>query len=248
MKKTLTSLLALSFLVSSFFLMSACTKPTSTEIDPDGNAPQKGMVSVRALDAVGKPLANASIVINNSQYYNHNVLGQTDANGRYNLQVTPGSWYVRGTVKTKFDNKTYVLDLHPDNDVAFAGSEGAVRNLTLKVSGERTGEFGNDGYYGGKVEVFTTGVPTNQVTLTLQPVGSLIDGSTGRTITTKPTDMYIHDVPLGKYTVTAQAGNQPLQVRIRNADQSYGNSVTASFDPAYPGAEGRYKLNVEVQK
>jgi hypothetical protein len=76
----------------------------------------------------------------------------------------------------------------------------------------------------------------------------LIDGSTGRTITTKPTDMYIHDVPLGKYTVTAKAGDQPLKVRIRNADQSYGSSVTASFDPAYSGAEGRYKLNIEVQK
>ncbi|GAB2576828.1 hypothetical protein [Spirosoma areae] len=248
MKPASLRLTTLSVALAAFLVLSACTTPDSTEISPDSGTAQTGVVSGRALDGAGKPLTNANIVVNNAQFYNHNILGQTDANGRYSLQVTPGSWYVRGTVRTKFDNKIYVLDLHPDTDAAFAGSDGAVRNLTLKVAGERTGEFGNDGYYGGQVEVFTWGLAAEQLTLTLQPVGTLIDGSTGRTLTTKPDRMYIDDVPLGKYTITARLGNQSLRVRVRNANQAYGNSVTASFDPAYAGAEGRYKLNVEVSE
>lgn len=226
----------------------ACTTPDTNTIPPDTGKPQQGAVSGRALDANGQPLANVNVVVNNTQFYNSNILGQTDANGRYSLRVTPGSWYVRGTWKTRFDNKTYVLDLHPDTDAAFAGSDGAVRNLSLKIAGERTGEHGNDGYYGGQVEVFTWGLDTEQVTLTLKPVGNLIDGSAGQTMTARPNRMYIDDVPLGKYTITARMGNQSLRVRIRNANQSYANSVTASFDPAYAGAEGRYKLNVEVSE
>lgn len=224
----------------------ACTGPAHDEIEP-GSA-QKGTVSGRSTDAAGKPLANATIVINNTQFYNHNILGQTDANGNYRLAVTPGSWYVRGTTQVRFDNKTYVLDLHPDSDAAFAGAEGAVRNLSLKIAGERTGQFGNGGYYGGQVEVFAWGLPTDQITLMLQPMGTLLDGSMGKTLTAKLHQGYLDDVPLGKYTVTARLGGQPLLVRIRNADQAYAKSVTASFDPAYAGAEGRYKLNVEVSE
>ncbi|MPR36860.1 carboxypeptidase-like regulatory domain-containing protein [Salmonirosea aquatica] len=224
----------------------ACTVPSHDGIDPDSS--QKGTVSGRATDAAGKPLPNANIVINNTQFYNHNILGQTDGNGQYKLALTPGSWYVRGTVPILFDNKKYVLDLHPDSDAAFAGTEGAIRNLSLKIAGERTGQFGNDGYYGGQVEVFTWGLPGEQITLTLQPVGTLLDGTTGKTIAGKLSQGYLEDVPLGKYTVSAKLGGQPLQVRVRNSGQEYRSSVTASFDPAYPGAEGRYKLNIEVSE
>lgn len=241
----LPSLLALAAL--------ACTGPEHETVDPDGSTPEAGVVSGKATDALGNPLANAKIVVNNAQFYNHNVLGQTDASGRYKLELTPGSWYVRGTANVRFDNKTYVLDLHPDQDAAFAGTEGAVRNLSLKLSGERTGEFGNDGHYGGQIEVFTEFggdeyIETEKVTLTLEPVGGLVDGSAGKTLNLQPDRMYVDDVPLGKYKITARYdGNRPMRVRLRNKNQNYQNAVTASFDPAYEGATGRYKLNVEVE-
>lgn len=231
----------------------ACTGPEHETVDPDGSTPEAGVVSGKATDVQGKPLTNANIVVNNTQFYNHNLLGQTDASGRYRLDLTPGSWYVRGTTSVKFDNKTYVLDLHPNSDAAFAGTEGAVRNLTLKLSGGRTGEFGNDGYYGGQIEVFPAFggdefIETEKVQLTLEPVGGLVDGSAGKTLTVQPDGMYIDDVPLGKYKITARyESNRPMRVRIRNKNQTYQNAITASFDPAYEGATGRYKLNVEVQ-
>jgi 5-hydroxyisourate hydrolase-like protein (transthyretin family) len=232
------------FLTCFLLTLLACTTPASDDIRLE--PAQKGTVSGRATDAAGKPLAHATIVINNTQFYNHNILGQTDANGHYKLALMPGSWYVRGTTKIRFDNKNYVLDLHPDSDAAFAGTEGVLRNLSLKIAGARTGQFGNDGYYGGQVEVFAWGLATEQITLTLQPVGTLVDDSIGRTITAQLRQGYLDDVPLGKYTITAKRGNQPLLVRIRNAEQVYAKSVTASFDAAYAGAEGRYKLDVEV--
>lgn len=231
----------------------ACTGPEHETVEPDGSTPLAGVVSGKATDALGNPLASAKIVVNNAQFYNHNLLGQTDASGRYRLDLTPGSWYVRGTTSLKFDNKTYVLDLHPDSDVAFAGTEGAVRNLMLKLSGERTGEFGNDGYYGGQIEVFgglggDEFIETEKVKLTLEPVGGLVDGSAGKTLNLQPDRMYVDDVPLGKYKITARYdGNRPMRVRLRNKAQAYQNAVTASFDPAYEGATGRYKLNVEVE-
>ncbi|QHV96723.1 hypothetical protein GJR95_17670 [Spirosoma endbachense] len=224
---------------------TACKKEVAGN---DNLTPQQGFVSGRVVDTQGNPIANASIVVNNTQYYNHNILGRTDASGRYKLELTPGSWYIRGTTEIKFDNKRYVLDLYSETDVAFSGTEGAVRNLSLKIAGERTGEFGDVGYYGGQIEVVGLGIDTEAVELTLQPVGALMDGMTGKSLTAKPDRMYIDDVPLGKYTITARYGadRKPLRLRILDSDRAYGSSLTASFDPAYSGAQGRYKLNVEV--
>lgn len=233
----------------------ACTGPNHETIDPDGNqTPQAGIVSGKATDAQGRPLANAEIVANNSQFYNQNVLGQTDASGQYRLELRPGSWYVRGTVELRFDTKTYTLDLAPNTDAAFAGTEGAVRNMNLKISGNRSGEFGNDGYYGGQLEVFGDYVDseffdTEDLELRLEPLGPLLDGSMGKTVLGQPTRMYLDDVPLGKYKITARhrPTNQLMQLRLRNQNQGYQSAVTASFDPAYAGAKGRYKLNLEVK-
>jgi len=232
----------------------ACTDPNHETVEPVGNeTPQAGIVSGKATDGQGRPLANAQIVANNTQFYNQNVLGQTDASGRYRLELRPGSWYVRGTVDLRFDNKIYPLDLHPYTDAAFAGTEGAIRNLSLKVSGERSGEFGNDGYYGGQIEVFPAFggdefIETEKVKLTLEPVGSLVDGSTGKTRIAQPEGLYVDDVPLGKYKITARySGNRPMRVRVHDKNQNFQNAVTASFDPAYAGAEGRYKLNLDVE-
>ncbi len=248
MAKTSVPTIVAAILLCAVMTLFSCTQSATQEVSPDLGRPQKGIVSGSATDAAGKPLPNATIVVNNTQFYNHNVLGETDAKGKYSLSLTPGSWYVRGTTKIRFDNKNYVLDLHPDSDAPFAGTEGAVRNLSLRIAGERTGQFGNDGYYGGQIEVFASGLPTDQIMLTLQPVGNLLDGSTGKLITAKPQQSYLDNVPLGKYTVKASIGGQFLRVRVRNTGQEYGAAVTASFDPAYTGAEGRYKLNIEVSE
>ena len=241
----------LSVLASATIALSSCSK-TKDPVEPDQtDRVRPGYVSGKVVDAQGKPIAKADIVANNTQFYNNNVLGQTDANGTYQLQLTPGSWYVRGSVKIRYDNQNYVLDLFTEDDGAFAGTEGAVKNLKLKISGERTGNFGDDGFYGGQIEVFgyLNFFDTNNVELTLEPVAPLVDGSTGKKLTRKVSGMYIEDVPLGKYKVTARylPENKPLKVRIRNVG-SFQNSMTALFEPSYPGATGRYKMNIEVSE
>ncbi len=232
----------------------ACTGPKHETVEPAGAAPPAGVVSGKVVNAQGRPVAGVKIVANNNQFYNQDVSGQTDANGRYRLELRPGSWSVRGTVDVRFDSKTYPLDLHPDTDAAFAGTTGAVRNLRLKISGERTGEFGNGGYYGGQVEVFGDYVDgdyfaTDDVAFHFEPVGLLLDGSQGDVLVGQPDGMYLDDVPLGKYKITARhmPTGRALKVRLRNASQPYQSAVTASFDPGYAGITGRYKLNLEVK-
>lgn len=238
--------------LSTFFILSSCITPTNDEVLPDTGKPQKGVVSGRALDPNGKPLANADITVNHTQFHNHNILGKTDANGRYNLSVTAGSWYVRGTVNVRFDNKTYTLDLFPETLGAFAGTEGAVRNLRWKLSGEKPREFGMSGYYGGSLDVYGSigeFFDTDNVEFTLEPVGPLIDGSTGKTLKVKADALSAKDIPLGRYAITARylPDNQQMVLRKRNANQTYQSVVTTSFDPAYAGAAGSYQLALEVK-
>jgi hypothetical protein len=234
------------------YLFTACT--TDTDSSPSPSSPEKGFASGKATDTAGKPLANADIVVNNSQLYNYNILGRTDSKGEYKLKLTQGSWYVRGTVTVNYDNKTYVLDLHPDREGGFAGSEGAVCNLQWKLTGAKPTEFGGNGYYGGLVEVYGDGnfVDTQQLEITLDPVGPLIDGSTGEKIVRQLQGQSIgqtKDIPLGRYRISARylPTGQLLNIRLRNGDQSYASSVTGSFDPAYLGATGSYALTLEAR-
>jgi hypothetical protein len=247
--------LAMIFLAAGLLCFTSCTEPHKDDPQPkphDNTKPQKGYATGKAVDTQGNPLPNASIVVNNSQIYNYNILGTTDANGNYKLALTPGSWYVRGTTTLEFDNKTYILDLQPETEGAFAGTEGAVRNLRMKISGPKTPEFGMSGYYGGSVEIYAYGgefFDSDGVELTLEPVGALIDGSTGNKIIQNPEGDILYDAPLGKYKISAHyvPENKPLKIRLRNKGQDFGSSVISSFDPAYPGATGSYGLSVQVQ-
>ncbi|MDO1451628.1 hypothetical protein Q0590_35475 [Rhodocytophaga aerolata] len=241
-------------LLLSVLLITACTTDPDTNPAPSPTSPQKGYASGKVTDTQGKPLANADIVVNNAQLYNYNVLGQSDAKGEYSLKLTPGSWYVRGTVTVSFDNKTYVLDLHPDKEGGFAGSEGAVCNLQWKLTGPKPTEFGGNGYYGGLVEVYGEGnfVDTQGLELTLEPIGRLIDGSEGQKIVRQLEGQSIgqtQDIPIGRYRITARylPTGQILNLRLRNADQDYASDVTSSFEPAYLGATGSYKLTLEAR-
>jgi len=231
------------------WLTSACTTPDPA-IEPAPGSAQKGYATGKAVDTGGKPLADVEIVANNTQLYNSNVVGRTDGKGEYKLQLTPGSWYVRGTVKVQYDNRTYVLDLHPETDGAFDGTEGAVRNLRWKLTGAKPTEFGATGHYGGLVEMYADNFfDTDKVELTLEPVDKLIDGSTGQKIVRRLEGGSIgdtEDIPLGRYRISARyvPTGQVVQVRLRN-EGTYGPDVTSSFEPAYAGATGRYKLTLE---
>ncbi|HEX8531000.1 MAG TPA: carboxypeptidase-like regulatory domain-containing protein [Cytophagales bacterium] len=245
------------------WLATACTEPEpkpgpepTPAPAPTPTDPAKGFVSGQALNADGKPIAGADIVVNNAQFFNSNILGRTDEEGKYKLQLTPGSWYVRGSIKVSYDGLLYTLDLHPETEGAFAGTEGAVRNLRSKLTGPKPAEFGGGGYYGGLVEMYGDMVngfyDTDQVELTMEPVKPLIDGSAGKKLVLKLSGGLIgqtQDVAIGRYRITARflPTGESLQLRLRNKDQEYASEVISSFEPAYPGATGSYKLTLEGQ-
>lgn len=242
------------FNIKSCYLAGACLLLFAAgciedPVEPVGQ--EKGYVMGQVVNTQGNPLENVDIVVNNSQYYNHNILGQTGTDGNYKLAVEPGSWYVRATIDVPYDNQTYTLDLHPDNSKGFAGTEGAVRNFQWKLSGARPTDFGASGYYGGSVEIVGGGdfADVEGVELTLKPIAPLIDGSTGQDITMNPEGYVLEDVPIGKYEISARCepDDRPLQIRIRNKDQEYSSYASGSFEPVYPGATENYKITVEVK-
>ncbi|MGV3586964.1 MAG: carboxypeptidase-like regulatory domain-containing protein [Adhaeribacter sp.] len=237
------------------WLTTACVTEPEPKPQPD-TSQQKGYVTGRATDTKGNPIVNAAIVVNNTQFFNSNILGSTNAEGYYKIKLNPGSWYVRGTVSVPYDNQIFIIDLHPETEGAFAGTEGAVRNLQWKLAGPKPTEFGGGGYYGGLVEIYgdMTGgfFNTEAIELTLEPVGPLVDGSAGQIIKRQLTGGVIgqtEDVPLGRYRIAARylPTNQVLLIRERNKNQAYKNTITNGFEPAYTSASGSYKITLEAR-
>ncbi|GAB3988144.1 hypothetical protein GCM10028807_10160 [Spirosoma daeguense] len=237
------------YVLACLMNLAACKK-AGNDLTPVG---QVGFATGKALDAQGNPIKGAEIVANNTGSYSNNIVGYTDANGNYKLKLSAGplvgSYYVRGTLKVKYDNKNYTLPLFTEEDGAFDPETGAVKNLRLKLSGERTGNFGDDGYYGGHVEVsnWTQDVDLADVELTFKPSGALIDGSTGKTLTTKLTNYYVDDIPLGKYTITARqvSTKRPLTIRVRDKNQEYTQSTIGTFEPTYDNAQ-HFRLLLDI--
>ncbi|MVM33842.1 hypothetical protein GO755_27650 [Spirosoma sp. HMF4905] len=242
--KTINRFLLLAGLLS----LAACTKDS---LSTDPGKVQAGFVKGHVVDTQGRPLAEATIIANNAIWVGKNVIGTTDANGNYRISLPNepgiGAFYVRGNVKMKFEGKTYQLPLFTEADDTFLPDEGAVKNLQLKLWGEKTGNFGDDGLYGGTVEVTNrTSFNTGDIEFMLEPI-SLIDGSKGETLTFH-TDYYTaQGVPIGKYRVSARriSTNQPLYVRILDSNQAYEESVTTIFQSSYY-IETIYEMHIEV--
>jgi hypothetical protein len=234
--------------IVNLFLIASCEEPAD---GPNETASEKGFVTGKVVDTKGKPIPNVSIVVNNTQYYNSNLLGNTDSNGKYKVRLTPGSWYVRGTIDVNYENQNYTFDLDPLEDGAFAGTEGAVKDLVWKLTGSRPTQFGAPGFYGGNVEIYGYDdfFDTDGVELTLEPVTPLADGSTGQRLVKNPEGSVYSDIPVGKYKIKARyvAENKLMEIRVRNKGQEFENEVTSLFEPSYPGAKGSYKIDVEVR-
>ncbi|GGO40026.1 carboxypeptidase regulatory-like domain-containing protein [Deinococcus humi] len=193
-------------------------------------------------NAAGQPIAGAEVWADNTLYYDMNALGTTDAQGRYTIALPrnqPGTWRAGGHVKTKYANEWYELSLVPDTNAAFATDQGAVRNFTLRISGERPG----GGEYGGKLYPYFGEAggdfDMDQVEFTLTPTGPLIDGSVGSVITRHRDDTMVRDIPIGKYVVTARyvpTGGpvRPMVLMGRN-ESAYAPSTTITFreSPSY---------------
>lgn len=241
-------------------LFSGCSSGNPAPQSPAPGDPRPGgdpasaepyVVSGRVTDSQGKPLAGVEVFADNTAYYDTNLYGVTNSEGKYRIElggIIPSSWRVGAYLEREFHGSTFRYSLHPDTAAVFAGADGAIRNLQWRLSGGTP----EGGYYGGLIYAYEEGfmLDMEAVELTLVPVGPLIDGSDGTSRTSLlERGLEITDVPVGNYRVTARylPADGPaadLLIRLRGTGV-YAASVTAPLvNTDYYGP----LLSLEVKK
>lgn len=216
-------------------------RETVAERQAGAGQSEAGVLKGRVVDAAGRPVAGAEIVADNQLLYNSNLVVTTDKDGRYRVStdVAAATFRVTGTVTRRFEGRAYTMELTPHDDTPFAGSDGAIRDFTWRLTGERSDGLG---FYGSMVlfhlesydpQSPETFLQDEDVTLTLTPQGPLIDGSAGEVITRRAErggdGSGVLDVPIGRYRITAEHLGRPLKIRIRDTGE-YGEAVVADFE------------------
>jgi hypothetical protein len=215
-------------------LLGACEKAGNEPGAPSN----KGHMTGKVTDAKGKPIKGATIIADNTLIYDSNAEGVSGEDGTYRIQ-TPGNFTYRAyaEIKRNYNGRHYRLELKPNEEGAFAGEEGAVRDFEWVLSGKIEDEPGL--HYGGTVyadeAVMSQLYDGENVEFTFTPVGSLIDGSTGQVIKRRLDPDYnneLRDIPIGKYKITAvhKPTGKALKVRERrNGEYTADGSVTLDF-------------------
>ena len=207
------------------------------------------VVTGGAVDTEGRPLAAALVTAHSQSLPGSTVTGSTGSDGCYRLDLLPipSTWSVVATIDRPFGGRTYRFDLHPDAG-PLAGNVGAARSFEWRIAGPR----GEGRFYGSPVLVYVPlGTSESDVELTLTPVGPLVDGSAGATITRPAVHTgdgwAVPDVPIGRYRITARhvPTGSPMEVRRRNAG-AYGPEVTLDFEAPF-GALSIYWIEIETQ-
>jgi Carboxypeptidase regulatory-like domain len=244
-----------SLVILALFMMlfvGACAQTTTPASNPDQGALEPYVVKGKVTDNNGAPLVGVEVIANNTQFYDANGVGTTDANGNYRIELTPGSWQMTASMMRDFNGQTYRVELTPDNDAAFAGSEGAIRNFVWKPSGGESRQGSVFVYSDITVEF----LDYQYIELTLEPQELLLDGSMGKTITGMLTSTADGDgltnIPLGRYKITARylvPGEAPalLEIKPRKSDD-YADSLTADFETPYGSGLDIFWIEVMVKK
>ncbi len=206
------------------------------------------VVKGKVVNPQGDPIQGALITIDNQLLYNSNSQAKTDASGRYRIELTKmaATYMAYAEYSVMYEGSKHSVDLTPDDDSPFAGNEGAIRNFTVKLdSSTGTGGSGEVLFYMMDLIHPLSPVlePPNRddVTLTLEPVGKMLDGTVGgKPIVSKGSNSNngygVHNVPIGKYKVSAvyaPPGEEPQQLLIRvvhpGRDDPFYESVEADF-------------------
>lgn len=209
--------------------------------------PEPYVVKGRVVNPQGEPIKGALITIDNQLLYNSNAQAKTDANGRYRIELTKmaATYMAYAEYSVMYEGAKHSVDLTPDDDSPFAGNEGAIRNFTVKLdSSTGTGGSGEVLFYMmdliHPLDPVAEPPDRDDVTLTLEPVGKMMDGTSGKKIVSKGSRSNngygVHNVPVGKYKVSAvyaPPGSEPRQMLIRvvnpGQDDPFHSSVVAGF-------------------
>lgn len=203
---------------------------------------KSGYLVGKVTDPQGNPLPRATIFTDNTVIKGRGAEVNTGADGRYELQLVKdlGQWVAKGYILKTYNDRVYKINLDPENPDSFTDAEKPVRNFQWKLTGHIP-DPSLDLYYGGTIELFrdynASDLRDNEnIEFTFTPVGPLIDGSTGKTLTLrakKRYDNYITDVPIGRYKVTAIYKPTGQALKVRDAyyenDYNYSPSVIVDF-------------------
>lgn len=228
--------------------------------------PEPYVVKGRVVNADGKPLAGALVTADNQLLYNSNAQARTDADGRYRipLGMVAATYAVTAEFTTEYNGSTYSVELIPDDDSPFAGNEGAIRNFTFSLdrldSSNGSGGSGYVLFYMMDLihPLDPTAVPPDRedVTLTLTPVGKQFDGTSGgKPIvgkgTNSPNGFGLHNVPIGRYEVTATyapQGEAPQQLLVRTVSRGKENAFTESVVAEFSSVtEKIHRMELELK-
>jgi len=230
-------------------------RETTAERQAGTGQVEAGVLKGQVVDAAGRPVAGAKIVADNQLLYDSNLVVTTDEDGRYQMSsdVAAATFRVTGTVTRRFEGRAYTMELTPHDDTPFVGADGAIRDFTWRLTGERSDGLG---FYGALVLFYLesydpqnpdTFLQDEDVTLTLTPQGPLIDGSAGEVITRRAErggdGPGLLDVPIGRYRITAEHLGRPLKIRIRDTGE-YGEAVVAGFEPLTTTV---YRIQLELK-
>lgn len=232
------------FLIILFITHLSCKENDELE---DSVSTEAGYVAGQATDSRGNSLSGVKIYVDNSIFYNSGILATTNEDGIYKVKTPQGLWKVYAEMEKTYNGITYKIDLDPDTFDSFPGEEGAIRNFTWRLTGEKP--FNPGSFYGGLVKLYKDPdsdiYDMHNIEFTFTPVCLLIDGTEGEVITRKcglpNTDFYslIHDIPIGKYKITAKYLVTGEQLKLRNdyiQDQLYELSPVLDFFGKSSGA------------
>ena len=188
-----------------------------------------GMVSGTVRAADGRPLAGALIRISGATGAGTGttITTRSDRNGNYRISVRPGHYNVDAYYDLTFDGQKYrelpLTSTHASCERQLS-QNGIVRHFVLRLSGPLRCAFNFDAnepasYAGGIVLVTAPNIPASaRVRFTFTPIGALADGSKGRVLVFERSGAmlavsggrlgqtaWLHDIPLGRYSVTAVA-------------------------------------------
>lgn len=221
-------------------------------------APEPHVVSGTVRTSDGRPLAGAVIRVAGSTGAARGTTRKatTDARGEYRLAVPPGHYDVDGFVDVEFEGQTYRelwLDRVGAGCERVMSDRGIVRDFVLRLAGPKrcfnvADPNSPDAYHGAQLLAMATMPEDATVTFTLTPLGPLADGTTGRTLRFTRSGAalargggrlgetaYLHDIPLGRYRVTAEvrdgAGRRtPVWLEVGDG----GGPAAASVDVVFP--------------
>lgn len=216
------------------YSLAAC----SCKKDATGSTSEEGYASGKITDTQGNPLAGVEIAVENTLVgYHSSANGVSDNKGLYRIKISKvGSFHTSAYFTKNFNGKPYKLSLHCDVNEPF-GNEGGVRNFQWKLSGPKPNPM--DGFYGATLEIHNEPgyyIDQEEIIFTLVPVGKLIDGTQGSTLTLRSgqpqttTYGYVVDIPLGKYNVTASYKGAPLKLKKLDSDQNYTPTLPIEFE------------------